>query len=340
MPLQKLLQDDFSPSAYFFNPNIHLQEEYLLRLFAMQQVANLYKIPLIIQGNATYFKNIKESLLQNPVNITKIHHRALQACVPFLQNKNMENNNKNKKDNFDLNWDTALKKIQAKWKKYSDEFPKFDTENQAIFAQKSIFTPHEDETPLDVTFDLKVNAPLFVARLEQTKKSTQNKPSQNKFYDTTQNHKKHTENNLNTPNNATARQAQISPFVEVERCKKCYEERLYQSARYASEHGFSLFTSTLLYSCYQNHDDICNAAKLAEERVNQENKILKQEVKNKNTNNPIPISFYYQDFRTYWQQGIDSSKEHKLYRQKYCGCVLSRLESLERMVKRYYSNST
>ena len=37
------------------------------------------------------------------------------------------------------------------------------------------------------------------------------------------------------------------------RCAKCYEMRLDRVARYAAEHGFSSFTSTLFVSPYQNH---------------------------------------------------------------------------------------
>ena len=38
------------------------------------------------------------------------------------------------------------------------------------------------------------------------------------------------------------------------------------------------------------------------------------------------ISFYYEDFRTGWKEGIQISKEMELYRQKYCGCIFSEKE--------------
>ena len=44
------------------------------------------------------------------------------------------------------------------------------------------------------------------------------------------------------------------------RCAYCYGHRLEGAARYAAEHGFPAFTSTLLASTYQDHDAIANAA--------------------------------------------------------------------------------
>ena len=38
------------------------------------------------------------------------------------------------------------------------------------------------------------------------------------------------------------------------------------------------------------------------------------------------ITFYYEDFRIGWQEGIDMSKDMELYRQSYCGCIFSEEE--------------
>ena len=38
------------------------------------------------------------------------------------------------------------------------------------------------------------------------------------------------------------------------RCTYCYQHRLEETARYAAEHGYEAFTSTLLASLYQDHD--------------------------------------------------------------------------------------
>ena len=58
----------------------------------------------------------------------------------------------------------------------------------------------------------------------------------------------------------------LRPFVEAvagdldHRCGYCYAHRLEETAHYAAQHGFSAFTTTLLASVYQRHDDIAEAA--------------------------------------------------------------------------------
>ena len=87
------------------------------------------------------------------------------------------------------------------------------------------------------------------------------------------------------------------------RCSYCYASRLEAAAEYASKEGFTAFSSTLLYSRYQNHDEIKKLGKGLAERFN--------------------IEFYYEDFRQGWQEGIQLSKQMGLYRQQYCGCIYS-----------------
>jgi hypothetical protein len=91
-----------------------------------------------------------------------------------------------------------------------------------------------------------------------------------------------------------------------ERCRYCYVSRLEVAAREAAERGFSSYTSTLLYSRYQNHD-----------RIRSEGERLGEE---------YGVHFLYQDFRIGWQEGIGMSKEMGLYRQQYCGCIYSEKE--------------
>jgi predicted adenine nucleotide alpha hydrolase (AANH) superfamily ATPase len=89
----------------------------------------------------------------------------------------------------------------------------------------------------------------------------------------------------------------------VHRCEHCYRMRLDAVGRAAREKGFSLFTTTLLYSKYQKHDLIAGVAReaAAEHR----------------------IEFFYEDFRQGWREGIFESKAMGLYRQQYCGCIYS-----------------
>lgn len=87
------------------------------------------------------------------------------------------------------------------------------------------------------------------------------------------------------------------------RCSYCYRSRLEEAARHAVALGCDAFTSTLLYSRYQQHEEIRTIGqKLAESHG---------------------LSFYYDDFRRGWQEAINESKAMGLYRQQYCGCIYS-----------------
>lgn len=103
-------------------------------------------------------------------------------------------------------------------------------------------------------------------------------------------------------------------FNEDKRCVKCYYHRLNETAKYASENGFEYFTSTLLYSKYQNHALItAQCEKLASE---------------------YGIKFYYEDFRDGWQAGIDESIAQDMYRQPYCGCIYSEQERYDKRFRK------
>ncbi len=95
--------------------------------------------------------------------------------------------------------------------------------------------------------------------------------------------------------------------AEGERCVLCYRQRLLETALEAKKRGFRFFTTSLLYSRYQHHEAICAEA----EKIAQE----------------TGVAFLYRDFRPYWWDGINLSKELGLYRQKWCGCLLSRKEA-------------
>ena len=87
------------------------------------------------------------------------------------------------------------------------------------------------------------------------------------------------------------------------RCEYCYRSRLLATAREAHRLGFEGFTTTLLYSRYQKHDDIVAYGRM-----------LAQE---------YALIFHYEDYRRGWNEGIRISKEMGLYRQQYCGCIYS-----------------
>ena len=92
-------------------------------------------------------------------------------------------------------------------------------------------------------------------------------------------------------------------FREKDRCRYCYFDRLQRTAHSAREGRYDGFTTTLLYSKFQNHVMIKEIGEsLAVEHQ---------------------VRFYYQDFRVGWLHGIMVSKEIGMYRQPYCGCVYS-----------------
>lgn len=95
-------------------------------------------------------------------------------------------------------------------------------------------------------------------------------------------------------------------FRESDRCAFCYHERLRSTALIAKRGRFDAFTSSLLYSKFQNHDLIRSIGEAVGKAVG--------------------IAFYYHDFREGWAHGIAESKRLGLYRQQYCGCIYSEKE--------------
>ena len=101
-------------------------------------------------------------------------------------------------------------------------------------------------------------------------------------------------------------------FREVNRCIVCYEKRLLSSALVAKKGKFDFFTTTLLYSKFQNHEFIKSMGEAIGKKVG--------------------VKFYYHDFREGWKEGIEESKKMDMYRQQYCGCIYSEKE-------RYFNSS-
>jgi predicted adenine nucleotide alpha hydrolase (AANH) superfamily ATPase len=92
-------------------------------------------------------------------------------------------------------------------------------------------------------------------------------------------------------------------FREKDRCRYCYYDRLKATARVARKGKFDAFSTTLLYSKFQNHERIRKTGEA----------IAKQ----------YDVKFFYQDFREGWKFGIEESKRLGMYRQQYCGCIYS-----------------
>jgi predicted adenine nucleotide alpha hydrolase (AANH) superfamily ATPase len=101
-------------------------------------------------------------------------------------------------------------------------------------------------------------------------------------------------------------------FRETERCRICYYDRIEKTASIAKKGGFEYFTTTLLYSKFQNHETIIQAC---------------EEMARK-----WSVKFFYQDFREGWKKGIEISKNLEMYRQQYCGCIYSEYERYEKEI--------
>ena len=93
---------------------------------------------------------------------------------------------------------------------------------------------------------------------------------------------------------------------EDDRCRRCYELRLRATAREARRSGFDAFSTTLLYSIHQKHELVrAVAAEVARAEG---------------------VPFLYRDLREGWVEGGRRYRESGLYRQRYCGCLASKLE--------------
>ena len=90
------------------------------------------------------------------------------------------------------------------------------------------------------------------------------------------------------------------------RCLECFKTRLLSAAHYASEHGFSTFTSTLDSSRWKRHDQIVEAGNWAAAQF-------------------PGLTFWDRN----WRQGglqerrSEIIKEQDFYNQRYCGCEYS-----------------
>ena len=84
--------------------------------------------------------------------------------------------------------------------------------------------------------------------------------------------------------------------------------------------GYDGFSTTLLVSPYQNHEEL---------------KRLGEELAKK-----YEIKFVYRDFRVGFREGQAKARELGLYMQKYCGCIFSEEDRYSKQIekdKKYYN---
>ncbi len=97
-----------------------------------------------------------------------------------------------------------------------------------------------------------------------------------------------------------------------ERCFRCYELRLRETAENAKKNGFDYFTTTLSISPYKNA-----------EKLNSIGSALSEE---------YGVKYLYSDFKKKngYKRSIELSQIYNLYRQDYCGCIYSEAEMKRR----------
>lgn len=103
----------------------------------------------------------------------------------------------------------------------------------------------------------------------------------------------------------------LSPDLE-KRCVSCYHLRLRRVAEWARGEGFSFFSTTLALSPYQDVPALLARG----EQIGRE----------------VGISFVGVDLRAGFPESVRLSKELGLYRQKYCGCVVSFWEGVKKSI--------
>ena len=84
--------------------------------------------------------------------------------------------------------------------------------------------------------------------------------------------------------------------------------------KYASEHGYEAFTSSLLISPYQNHELLKAVGETMARKYG--------------------VEFLYRDFRPGFRAGQAKAREMGLYLQKYCGCIFSEEDRYEKKIGR------
>lgn len=92
-----------------------------------------------------------------------------------------------------------------------------------------------------------------------------------------------------------------------DRCRACYRLRIAAVAEWAAENGFDVVATTLSVSPYQ---DPCAIAEEGERACD-----------------AAGVRFLAADFRSRYPEATRRSREIGMYRQNYCGCLLSDLEA-------------
>jgi predicted adenine nucleotide alpha hydrolase (AANH) superfamily ATPase len=93
----------------------------------------------------------------------------------------------------------------------------------------------------------------------------------------------------------------------AERCRLCFRLRLDRAATATRETGCDAFATTLTVSPYQDGEAIREAGESAAAREG--------------------VVYLHEDHRPRYQEAVRRSRELDMYRQNYCGCLLSQIEA-------------
>lgn len=94
--------------------------------------------------------------------------------------------------------------------------------------------------------------------------------------------------------------------MEGNRCEYCYELRLEKTAQKACALGIREFSTTLFVSPYQDREKIMAIGHTLAKKYQ--------------------LTFLTPDLRSQYRRSIELAKSMQLYRQGYCGCLLSEYE--------------
>jgi predicted adenine nucleotide alpha hydrolase (AANH) superfamily ATPase len=108
---------------------------------------------------------------------------------------------------------------------------------------------------------------------------------------------------------------QANRLQREQRCRACYRLRFEATAALAAAHGFETIATTLSISPYQFTKVLLEELRRAAERLG--------------------LRALAEDYRQFYPQATQRSRELGMYRQNFCGCRLSLLEAeAERAARR------
>lgn len=107
-----------------------------------------------------------------------------------------------------------------------------------------------------------------------------------------------------------------------DRCRKCFELRLDETARIAWEKGYEYFTTTLTISPLKNADVLNEVGEEAARKIN-----LEKTAKDPGQEG-FRVEFLPSDFKKKngYKRSIELSHKFGLYRQDFCGCGFSKAQ--------------